>query len=72
MKKFTTCANDARCTLSQGLEYQVSLVNEKEYSKKIEDEKLQFLYNNVEIPLSKVLFDMENCGFKVDTDILEV
>lgn len=44
----------------------------KEYSKKIEDEKLQFLYNNVEIPLSKVLFDMENCGFKVDTDILEV
>ncbi len=45
---------------------------EKEYSKKIEDEKLQFLYNNVEIPLSKVLFDMENCGFKVDTDILEV
>ena len=34
-----------------------------EYSKKIEDEKLQFLFKNVEIPLSKVLFDMENQGF---------
>ena len=44
---------------------------ENEYLKKIEDEKLQFLFNNVEIPLSKVLFDMENQGFKLDTDILE-
>ena len=43
----------------------------KEYNKKIEDEKLQFLFKNVEIPLSKVLFNMENCGFKVDSEILE-
>lgn len=43
----------------------------EEYKYKIEDEKLQFLFNKVEIPLSKVLFDMENCGFKIDTDILE-
>ena len=43
----------------------------KEYERKIEDEKLQFLFKNVEIPLSKVLFDMENQGFKVDVDILE-
>ncbi len=43
-----------------------------EYSKKIEDEKLQFLFKNVEIPLSKVLFLMENAGFKVDVEILEV
>ena len=43
-----------------------------EYKNKIEDEKLQFLFNKVEIPLSKVLFSMENCGFKVDSDILEI
>lgn len=43
----------------------------REYSKKIEDEKLQFLFKNVEIPLSKVLFLMENQGFKVDVEILE-
>lgn len=42
-----------------------------EYKKKIEDEKLQFLFEKVEIPLSKVLFSMENQGFKVDVDILE-
>ena len=42
-----------------------------EYSVKIQDEKLQFLFNNVEIPLSKVLFSMENQGFKVDVEILE-
>ena len=42
-----------------------------EYKKKIEDEKLQFLFKKVEIPLSKVLFSMENQGFKVDVDILE-
>lgn len=33
MKKFTTCANDVRCSLAEGLEYQVSLVREKEYIK---------------------------------------
>ena len=43
----------------------------EEYKLKIEEEKLQFLYYKVEIPLSKVLFDMENCGFKVDVEILE-
>lgn len=41
-----------------------------EYSKKIEDEKLQFLFYKVENPLSKVLFSMENVGFKIDSDIL--
>lgn len=41
-----------------------------EYKKKIEDEKLQFLFNNVENKLSKVLFSMEKCGFKIDYDIL--
>lgn len=44
---------------------------EKEYKQKIEDEKLQFLFTKVEIPLSKVLFSMENAGFKIDEPILE-
>ena len=43
----------------------------REYQKKIEDEKLQFLFSKVEIPLSKVLFSMENAGFKIDEEILE-
>ncbi|MBQ8452072.1 MAG: DNA polymerase I [Clostridia bacterium] len=43
---------------------------EKELSKKIFEENLQFLFNNVEIPLVKVLFSMENAGFKVDLDVL--
>ena len=43
----------------------------QEYAKKIEDEKLQFLYYNVENRLSKVLFSMEKCGFKIDLDILQ-
>lgn len=43
----------------------------KEYKIKIEEEKLQYLFKKVEIPLSKVLFNMENCGFKVDVDILK-
>ncbi len=43
----------------------------EEYKQKIEDEKLQFLFKNVEIPLSKVLFSMEQAGFKVDVEILE-
>ena len=41
-----------------------------EYLVKIEEEKLQFLFNDVEIPLSKVLFSMENYGFKVDREVL--
>ena len=41
-----------------------------EYNQKIIDEKLQFLFNQVEIPLVKVLFNMENFGFKVDQEIL--
>lgn len=47
------------------------LAFENEYQQKIEDEKLQFLFSKVEIPLSKVLFSMENAGFKIDESILE-
>ena len=43
---------------------------EREYSKKIKDENLVFLYNSVELPLTKVLFSMENAGFRIDTEIL--
>ncbi len=41
------------------------------YSKKIEDNNLQYLFNNVEIPLAKVLFSMENDGFCVDREKLD-
>ena len=36
------------------------------FSKKLEDEKMQSLYRNIELPLTKVLYDMEVCGVKVD------
>jgi len=42
----------------------------EEYKNKIEEEKLQFLFYNVENRLSKVLFSMENAGFKIDHEIL--
>ncbi len=42
----------------------------QEYAEKIENEKLQFLFKNVENKLSKVLFCMEKCGFKIDYEIL--
>lgn len=42
----------------------------KEYSKKIEEEKLHYLYYDVENKLSKVLFSMEENGFKIDEDVL--
>ena len=38
---------------------------------KIKEEKLQFLFEKVENPLVKVLFSMENCGFRIDSSILE-
>lgn len=34
---------------------------------KLHAEKLDFLYYDVELPLADVLFDMEQCGVKVDT-----
>lgn len=43
----------------------------EEYKRKIEEEKLHFLFYEVENKLSKVLFSMENVGFKIDQEILE-
>lgn len=42
-----------------------------EYQEKIKQENLEFLFYDVENKLSKVLFDMEEAGFKIDQDILE-
>lgn len=42
-----------------------------EYKKKIEDEKLEYLFYEVENHLSKVLFSMEEAGFKIDEKVLE-
>ena len=38
--------------------------------KKLDETDTQSLYKNIELPLSKVLFDMEKHGFKVDVDML--
>ena len=39
-------------------------------NKKLDETDTQSLYKNIELPLSKVLFDMEKHGFKVDVDML--
>ena len=41
-----------------------------DYKTKIERDGLEFLFYNVEIPLSKVLYKMEKYGFKVDRSVL--
>ena len=41
-----------------------------ELNKKLDETDTQSLYTNIELPLSKVLFDMEKHGFKVDVDML--
>lgn len=41
-----------------------------EYKDKIETENLHYLYYDVENKLSKVLFSMEEAGFKIDEDVL--
>lgn len=40
-------------------------------TKELEESNLLELYNNLEIPLSKVLFEMEEEGFKIDRTTLE-
>ncbi len=40
-----------------------------DYSEKIESQNLKFLFSEVEIPLSSVLFSMEGEGFKVDRNV---
>lgn len=42
-----------------------------EYEKKLKDFGLYNLYQNVELPLVDVLFDMEKTGIKIDTDVLD-
>ena len=39
--------------------------------KEMTDEKVDYLFNNIELPLSKVLASMEIQGIKVNTDILK-
>lgn len=41
-----------------------------ELNKKLDETDTQSLYTNIELPLSKVLFNMEKHGFKVDVDML--
>lgn len=41
----------------------------KELSSRLKEENLVSLYNDVELPLADVLFDMEREGVKIDTDM---
>lgn len=38
--------------------------------KELDDNDLNFIYNDIEMPLAKVLFDMEENGFKIDENML--
>lgn len=49
--------------------YSLSILYNKYDSMMTEEEKK--IYNDIEMPLSEVLFDMENTGFKVDIEALE-
>lgn len=42
----------------------------EKFNKKLDEEKVRALYEDVELPLSDILFDMEKSGFKVDSDAL--
>ncbi len=42
-----------------------------ELCRTLEEKQLQKLYYEIELPLTKCLFDMEKAGFLIDTDILE-
>ena len=44
----------------------------QKFINQIKDEDLENLYYNVELPLSKILIDMERSGFKVDINALDV
>ena len=43
----------------------------EELSKKIADENMTYLFEKIELPLTRVLFDMEQNGFKVDVEALK-
>ncbi len=42
----------------------------KRFIKQVEDDNLKYLYYDVELPLAKILYDMEVTGFKVDINAL--
>jgi DNA polymerase-1 len=48
-----------------------SLALFEEFSEKIKEKNLASLYYNLELPLEKVLYDMEKTGFRIDVNILE-
>ncbi len=49
--------------------YNVFLLNER-FLKRVKELELENLYNSIEMPLCKVLFKMEVCGFKIDKNEL--
>lgn len=45
-------------------------VLEEVYNKKLDELNLNYLFNEIELPLTYVLYDMEKTGFKIDQDEL--
>ena len=43
----------------------------KKYKQEIQNLGIENLYYNIELPLSNVLYEMENDGFKIDGEVLE-
>ena len=43
----------------------------EDFSKKLDELDMKFLYNNIEFPLIDVLYDMETSGFKLDYEVLK-
>jgi DNA polymerase-1 len=41
------------------------------FKKRISEEGLEYVYNEIELPLIKVLADMEEAGVKIDTELLK-
>ena len=51
--------------------YGISRLYEK-FSEKLRSEGLESLYRDVELPLTEVLYSMEECGVKIDTETSEI
>lgn len=54
-----------------GKESHFLLKLESVLSKQLSEKKMEGLFRDVEMPLETVLFDMESCGIRLDTDFLK-
>lgn len=54
---------------TKNIAYNLKVLEER-YNQKINELELHFMLNSIELPLTKVLFDMEKTGFKIDQSVL--